>query len=132
MPEKLLKPKPMLVVEQCALCAHQHVEPHAYRRCSVCGQVFCWTGEPRSESVFGVESRECGARREHAAESDAKPRIEYRCRRCVTHSWVLFGADWAVMRPLAIYVFLCVAFSVAFWGLLFALVGHWLRSMGIG
>lgn len=132
MPDKLLKPKPMIAIEQCAICGQQHLAPKDYRRCSVCGNVFCWMGEPRGENLFGVESRPCGSRRDNSTETDLKRRVEYRCRRCVSRSWILFGADWPVMRPLAIYVFLGVAFSITFWGLLFTLVSILLRRMGIG
>ncbi len=122
----------MLVIEQCVICGREHVDARDFRRCAVCGEVFCWMGEPRSENVFGVESRPCGSRRDNSTEADERRRIEYRCRDCMTRSWLLFGADWPAIRPLAIYVFLCVAFSITFWALVFMLVGIVLRRMGIG
>ena len=132
MTNKLLRPKPMLAIEPCAICGREHVDSRDYRRCAVCGEVFCWTGEPRSENVFGVESRACGSRRDHSSEHDVRHRVEYRCQQHITRSWVLFGADWASIRPLAVYVFLCVAFSITFWALVFTLVGIVLRRIGMG
>ncbi len=132
MPSQLLKPKPMLAVEPCAICAREHVDERDYRRCAKCGRVFCWLGEPRGANLFGVERRACGSRRDISMETDIRRRVEFRCRDCVTRSWIVFGADWAAMRPLAIYVFLSVAFSITFWALLFLLVTTWLRRFGIG
>ncbi len=122
----------MVAIEQCATCGRPHVDPRDTRRCSVCEQVFCWIGEPRPRDMFGVETRPCGGRRTHGGGEVARPRIEYRCRRHMTRSWILFGADWPVVRPLALYVFFCVAFSVVFWILIFVLVSAWLRHAGIG
>jgi hypothetical protein len=152
MPPKLLIPKPMVAIELCATCGRQHVDPRSYRRCSVCRAVFCWQGRPRGENFFGVERRACGSRgaassRAHGGAWGEEPlasrrvqsdieeparRLEYRCRRHGGPSWVVFGADWAAIRPIAIYLFLCVTFSVAFWGLVFLLVSAWLRQLGVG
>src|SRR5437588_9642348 len=101
---KLLKPRPMIAVEECVIFGRQSVDTLEYRRCSVCGHVLCWVGKARSENAFGVEGRPCGSRRRHASDESARPLVEYRCRRHVTRSWMLFGADWAVIRPLAAYV----------------------------
>ena len=132
MPSKLLKPKPMVAIERCATCGREHADARDYRRCAVCDQPFCWLGEPRGENLLGVERRACGSRRDHSTESDERRRVEYRCRRHVTRSWSLFGADWQVVRPLAVYVFLCVTFSITFWGLIFYVLTAWLKRMGIG
>lgn len=132
MPSKLLIPKPMVAIELCAICGREHVDPRGYRRCAVCGALFCWQGLPRGESFFGVEQRPCGSRRVQSEREEPAQRVEYRCRRHSGQSWVMFGADWAVIRPAAIYLFLCVTFSVAFWGLVFLLLSAWLRQHGIG
>ena len=132
MPSKLLIPKPMVAIEPCATCGREHVEPRGYRRCAVCRGVFCWQGMPRGESFFGVEQRPCGSRRVQSDSEEPARRLEYRCRRHGGPSWVMFGADWAAIRPIAIYLFLCVTFSVAFWGLVFLLVSAWLRQLGVG
>lgn len=76
MPIKLLKPKPMMAIEPCATCGREHVDARDYRRCAVCDQVFCWTGEPRGTNLFGVESRACGQRRDNSNESDLARRVE--------------------------------------------------------
>jgi hypothetical protein len=122
MSTRLLKPRPMIAIEPCAICGRAHVDPREYRRCSVCGEAFCWLGERRGADLFGVENRACGSRRTHSADDALRPLAEYRCRRHASRSWRLFGADWVVIRPLALYVFVCVAFSIAFWGLLFLIV----------
>ena len=152
MPSKLLIPKPMIAIELCAVCGRAHVDPHGNRRCSVCGALFCWQGLPRGENFFGVERRPCGSRgtasrrargdaegietsASRRAQSDFEApaqRAEYRCRRHSGQSWVMFGADWAAIRPVAIYLFLCITFSIAFWGLVFLLLSAWLRQQGIG
>ncbi len=132
MPPRLLKPRPMIAIEPCAICGREHSDERNYRHCAKCSRVFCWTGEPRRANIFGVERRSCGSRRDASTDTGLTRRVEYRCRACVTRSWVLFGADWAAMRPLAVYVFLSVAFSVTFWALLFLLVTALLRRWGIG
>ena len=132
MPSKLLIPKPMVAIELCATCGREHVDLRAYRRCAVCREVFCWQGRPRGENFFGVERRACGSRRVQSDIEEPARRLEYRCRRHGGPSWVAFGADWAAIRPIAIYLFLCVTFSVAFWGLVFLLVSAWLRQLGVG
>jgi hypothetical protein len=132
MPSKLLIPKPMVAIEPCAICGRAHVDPRNYRRCAVCKAVFCWQGRPRGENIFGVERRLCGSRRHHSDVEDPTRRLEYRCRRHTGTSWIVFGSDWIAIRPIAVYLFLCVAFSVAFWGFVFLLVSSWLRHMGIG
>ena len=132
MPSKLLKPKPMLAIEPCATCGREHADERDYRHCARCGRAFCWMGAPRRATLVGVERRACGSRRDVSSELDPRPRMEYRCRRCVTRSWILFGADWAAMRPLAVYIFLAVAFSLTFWALMYVLVTALLRHWGIG
>ncbi|MBI3734379.1 MAG: hypothetical protein HY259_13125 [Chloroflexi bacterium] len=125
MSSKLLKPKPMLVVEPCATCGRAHSGPRDYRRCAVCEQVFCWDGAPQRENWFAVETRPCGSCRDNTSDFD-------RCRGCVTRCWVWFGADWPAIRPLALFIFIAVVFSTAFWTLFFWGVNLWLRSLGIG
>ncbi|MBI1801902.1 MAG: hypothetical protein HYR71_09780 [Chloroflexi bacterium] len=155
MPGKLLKPKPMLVVEPCATCGRAHSGPRDYRRCAVCEQVFCWDGAPQRENWFAVETRPCGSCRDNTSDFDPaggfgsfpsggareaattasdrrERRVEYRCRGCVTRCWVWFGADWPAIRPLALFIFVAVVFSTAFWTLFFWGVNLWLRSLGIG
>ena len=121
----------MIAIEQCATCGQQHVDTRDIRRCSVCGESFCWIGEPRARDMFGVETRPCGGHRVQGSGEVTRPQVEYRCRRHVTRSWIVFGADWPVVRPLAVYVFLCIAFSIVFWTLVFLLVSSWLRHAGI-
>ncbi len=132
MGNRLLKPRPMVAIEPCATCGREHADAHNYRRCAFCGRAVCWTGEPRGEDLFGMERRACGARRDHTAEYDEQRRTEYRCRAHITRAWALFGADWPVVRPLATTIFLAVAFSITFWGLIFYFISGWLRSIGIG
>ena len=132
MPSKLLKPRAMVVVEPCAICGREHTDERDYRRCAKCERVFCWLDEPKHPNIFGVERRSCGSCRDVSSDADLRRRIEFRCRDCVTRSWIMFGADWAAVRPLAVYVFLSVAFSLSFWGLLFWLVTTLLHRLGIG
>ncbi len=132
MAEKLLKPKPMIVAQTCAVCGQLHVDSHTYRHCALCDNIFCWSGEQQRDNWFGVETHSCGSRRDNSTEADLRRRVEYRCRHCVTRSWIWFGADWPVVRPLALFIFACVAFSVAFWLLVFWGVHLWLQSLGIG
>src|SRR5262245_24331059 len=122
MSTRLLKPRPMVAIERCATCGCAHVDPREYRRCSVCGEAFCWLGARRGAGLFGVAKRGRGSCRTHSGDEALRRLAEYRCRRHASLSWRLFGADWVVIRPLALYVFVCVAFSIAFWGLLFLLV----------